>query len=357
MPGPEPRLHLPYAQWPPEDRLLWERAMQNDDPFGDTPGVRLAQATQHCYLFAWRRFLGFLLLDEPEALQIAPAERLTPERVRAFRAHLAETNIPISVAVIVDAVYKTARLLRPERDWIWLKAMKARLYRAAPSSARIKPVITSLQLLELGEQLMKESEPKPGALISTKDAIQYRDGLMIALLAFAPLRRKNVAALEIGRHLIREGDGWFVIISREETKTRRTPIEFPVPKLLEPYLAIYLDTVRPRLISHAACAALWLNSQGRRLAYAQIGDIISGHSMSRLGVRITPHDVRDAAATLWALLAPDQIGVASDLLTHADLTTLKHYNRARGMEASRAYAQIIAGMRRTKRTHRRGLAA
>ena len=48
-----------------------------------------------------------------------------------------------------------------EFDWTWLKEVKARLYRAAPASARIGPVITSLQLLELGEQLMEESKPKP----------------------------------------------------------------------------------------------------------------------------------------------------------------------------------------------------
>jgi integrase len=347
MPGPEPRLHLPYNQWPAADRMLWQRAMSSDDPFADASGARLAQASQHCYLFAWRRFLGFLAIYEPIALEFTPAKRLTINRVRAFRAHLAETNAPISVAVVVDGVYKAVRLMLPEWDWTWLKEVKARLYREAPASARLGPVITSLQLLELGEQLIKESQPKPGALISTKDAIQYRDGLMIALLAFAPLRRKNVAALEVGRHLIREGDGWFVLIPREETKTRRAPIEFPVPKLLEPYLAIYLDIIRPRLLYQATCAALWLNSQGRALAYAQIGDIISGHSMSRLGIRITPHDVRDAAATLWALLAPDQIGVARDLLAHADLrTTIKHYNRARGIEASRAYSQVIAEMRR-----------
>jgi len=42
---------------------------------------------------------------------------------------------------------------------------------------------------------------------------------MIALLAFVPLRRKNLAALEIDHHLIREEDEWFVIIPAEETKT------------------------------------------------------------------------------------------------------------------------------------------
>jgi hypothetical protein len=39
------------------------------------------------------------------------------------------------------------------------------------------------------------------------DAVRYRDGFMIALLAFIPIRPKNLAALEIGRHLVREGDG------------------------------------------------------------------------------------------------------------------------------------------------------
>jgi len=73
------------------------------------------------------------------------------------------------------------------------------------------------------------------APITKDDAVRYRDGLMIALWAFIPLRRKNFAALEIGRHLLREGDSWFVIIPREEAKTG-TPIEFAVPESLESYL-------------------------------------------------------------------------------------------------------------------------
>jgi integrase len=66
-----------------------------------------------------------------------------------------------------------------------------------------------------------------------------------------------------------------------------------------------------------------------------------------LGFRISPHDVRDAAATTWAIAAPERIGVARDLLALSDLrTTTRHYNRARGIEASRAYASVIARIRR-----------
>jgi hypothetical protein len=62
------------------------------------------------------------------------------------------------------------------------------------------------------------------------------------------------------------------------------------------------------MLLHPTCSALWVNRKGDALAYAAIGGIISRHSTSRLGFRITPHDVRDAAATTWALSAPDQIG-------------------------------------------------
>jgi integrase/recombinase XerD len=342
---PKPRLHLPYGEWPAADRLLWARAFGSDDPFDDAAGGRLAKATQDRCLMTWRRFLGFLTLHEPTALDIAPSERLASERVRVFVAHLAETNAPQSVASNIGALYQAARAMMPQCDWAWLKTLKARLYKAAPTHAAARPVITSVQLLDLGQQLMDESKPAPGTSISIHDAVRYRDGLIAALVAFIPLRPKNLKALEIGRHLVKEGDRWCVIIPREETKTR-TAIDFPFPELLEPYLATYLDVIRPRILRCATCAALWVSAKGGALSRGAISRSFDRFS-KRLGFRITPHDARDAAATTWAISAPDQIGVARDLLGHSDLrTTIKHYNRARGFEASRAYSQVIAGLRR-----------
>lgn len=346
MRGPKPRLHLPYSQWPAADRLLWEGAMGSDDPLGEARGAHLAKASQHNYLFVWRRLLGFLSINEPTALEIAPSERLTIERIRSFVAHLDGTNTPQSVAVQVHMLYLAARVMMPECDWTWLKAIKTRLYRAAPAHARRGPVVTSVQLLDVGQQLMDESKPTAATAIRMADAVRYRDGLMIAFLAFIPIRRKNLAALEIGRHLVREGDRWFVIIPREEAKTG-TPIEFPVPELLNPYLAFYLDVVRSWMLRRPACSALWVGAKGGALVYGAIGQVFSRCLSSRLGFRVTLHDARDAAATTWAIFAPDQVGVARDLLAHSDLrTTTRHYNRARGIEASRAYRQLIASIRR-----------
>jgi integrase/recombinase XerD len=327
--------------------------VSDEDPFCDAPGARLAHSTRQKYLFAWRRFLGFLAISEPLALAADPTERLTIERVRAYVSHLAETNSPQSVASQVDALYQTARVLMPHHDWTWLKLVKARLYAAMPARGRSGPIITSVQLLDVGQQLMDESKPTPGAPIRMADAIRYRDGLMIALLAFIPLRRKNLAALEIGRHLIREGDGWFIIVPRTEIKKNSSSVEVAIPELLVPYLATYLEIIRPRMLLHPTCNALWVSPCGGALSYSAIWPIVTRHTVRRLGIRIAPHDGRDAGATTWAIAAPDQIGVARDLLGHSDLRTTRHYNRARGIEASRAYALVIKGMRSQHRLFRK----
>ena len=95
-----------------------------DDPFCDAPGARLAQATRQKYMFAWRRFLGFLALNELSALKADPAERLTIERVRSYVSHLTKTNAPQSIAARIDELYQAARILMPQQDWTWLKAVK-----------------------------------------------------------------------------------------------------------------------------------------------------------------------------------------------------------------------------------------
>jgi integrase/recombinase XerD len=125
-----------------------------------------------------------------------------------------------------------------------------------------------------------------------------------------------------------------------------------VPGLLAPYLTAYLQIVRPRILGTAACNALWLwvSPKGGALSYDAVWSVITRHTKRALGIRVSPHDARDAAATTWAIEAPNQIGVARDLLGHRDLrTTIKHYDRANGIAASRSHAGVIAGMRGKRR--------
>lgn len=350
MPGPKPKLHLPFANWPKADQRMWSDAVTEDDPFADGPGAGLAKVTLHKYWMGWRRFLGFLLITESDALALSPFERLTKERARRFAEHLAETNTPHSVAIQIDSLYGAARTMLPKMDWGWLRHIKTRLYTAAPRGTSIRPVITSVQLVDLGMALMDECSIVPGKPIKMADAVRYRDGLIIALWGYIPLRHKNFGAIEIGRDLLNENGHWFIVIPAEETKTGTTSIDFEIPAELRERLSTYLNCVRPRMLRRAGCRALWVSYKGGPLSYSAVGPVLTRNTTERLGIRVTPHDARDAAATTWAIAAPRQIGVARDLLAHADLrTTNKYYNRAKGIEASRTHSRLIAKLRRKSR--------
>jgi integrase len=349
MAGPRVLLHLPFDQWPAADQSLWINATSDTDPFSEASGARLAAASKNQYWFAWRRFLGFLTKNELSTMKLSPDGRLTRDRVRAYVDHLNETRIPRSVAIEVDALYKAARVMMPEKDLTWLKSIKARLHLAAPLRQAGGPLITSVQLLKLGEQLMDRSGPQQSGRITLAKATCYRDGLMIAFLAFMPLRRRNLVSLEIDRHLIGTGDNRFIVIPAAETKTR-TPIEFAIPEHLLPYIDTYLEIIRPRILKDRTSKALWVSPRGGALSNGAIGNVVARHTVAELGIRVTTHDTRDAAATTWALAVPSQIGVSRDLLSHSDLrTTGRHYNRARGVEASRVYSTILQIKKRSSR--------
>ena len=55
------------------------------------------------------------------------------------------------------------------------------------------------------------------------------DALAIAILLNCPIRAKNLAELELGRHIQRPGDGKvYLVLEEADTKTGR-PIEFELP--------------------------------------------------------------------------------------------------------------------------------
>jgi integrase/recombinase XerD len=106
--------------------------------------------------------------------------------------------------------------------------------------------VTSPQILAAGQDLMDEIDIETLDHLTMSQALRYRDGLLLSLLAFMPLRRKNVAALALDRHLVSEGENRFICIPAEETKTR-TAIEFAIPSLLLAYLDRYLRLGRAPL--------------------------------------------------------------------------------------------------------------
>jgi site-specific recombinase XerD len=144
---------------------------------------------------------------------------------------------------------------------------------------------------------------------------------------------------------------WWILLGSSETKEKR-PDERPVPDYLAETINRYLDTYRPILArSDNETNALWLSMHGEPLSYASVGELIAETTRSTVGVKISPHLFRTAAATTAAIHAGGNPHLASALLHHRHSTvTAEHYNRATSLKAAKAYAEI------TRRYRQRGSA-
>src|SRR5687767_9042799 len=99
--------HLPVAEWPVEDRELFDAAYQPGDVFdGDMgAGAHLAEGSRRAIRFSWRRWLGFLAEQYPYDLLLPAGDRICPARVRAYLLHLSATMTSTSVATTVAHLY------------------------------------------------------------------------------------------------------------------------------------------------------------------------------------------------------------------------------------------------------------
>jgi site-specific recombinase XerD len=171
---------------------------------------------------------------------------------------------------------------------------------------------------------------------------------MIALLALCPIRAKNFAALEIGTTFKMVHGRWWIDLPAIATKNRR-PDKRRVPEGLNRYIEIYLTQARPVLLrSGSATNALWISSKtSRPISRVGFCNLISKITLETLGVSVSPHLFRTAAASTAATYGGNTPHLASALLNHTDpRITEEHYNRASSISASKIYAEITAGFLR-----------
>jgi len=224
--------HLPVDEWPEADCDAFRAAYKPGDVFDETagPGAHLADGTREMIRLVYRRWLGFLQANYPDDLSMPPAKRITPERARAFIAHLSGETRPSSVAIAAARLFAAARLIAPKTDWAWLKSIKARLALRVLPQDRFDRLVPPLQTLNFGIELMDSALTLPIDGHKQRE-IQYRDGLLLALRSLWPIRRRSLAALTVSRHLEFDDAGVNILLHPADTKSRRAE-SFRVPPSL-----------------------------------------------------------------------------------------------------------------------------
>lgn len=350
--------HLPFDLWPTPDRQAWQQAMRPSGVFDDTgPAAHWRASTraqvqrQYGYWLTYCQQAGILL--EPGDTIV---DRVTAANLHAFIEHLSSTISINTTALYVANLLCAVRAMAPNQDWTWLQTLAQRLERQVKGPVIDKrPCLRDAGVLvDLGFALTDEaSVPLADAADLTGKALirarsQYRDGLLIALLALRPLRKGTLAQIRIDHELLAIGGEWHLVFNGDQTKTGQ-PLEYVLPGLLTSRLETYLAHVRPLFPNAKGHDALWASNAGGPMSASGITKRVRHWTLQRLGTAISPHRFRDCAASTLANRAPKQVRLAAALLGHTNLaTTEQYYIQADNLEAGRQYQDVVTALARRK---------
>jgi integrase len=169
----------------------------------------------------------------------------------------------------------------------------------------------------LGVELMDcaAADAKGAGAITRATAFAYRDGLLIAVTAALGFRRRTLAALQIGKQLVRSGNLWAFDIGPENTKNRQA-LDFPLSAELSARIDAYLDKFRNRIPGATTHTGLWASNKRRAMDDGTIYDMVCRRTRKAFGFPVNLHRFRHAAMTFWSIRDPKNVRGAKDLLEH-----------------------------------------
>jgi site-specific recombinase XerC len=333
-------LVVPFDLWPELEQSLWNHGLRPghvlDDP---VYAASLRPMTLRNARRAYGRWLS--VLENRGLLQegVSPEARVTPQNVRTFYTALREAgNVNNSIIVRFRDLQAALRIMVPDADFSWLTAPGGiSINSRIPPTTQPRKTYHSRDLYEWGEGLAQEAllieAPK-------RSAVQYRNGLIIMVFASRAPRLRSMAALQLGKHVIKIGQRYRMILTAEDTKTA-TPIEYDLPASLTRFVDHYLTLERPELLGDAQHDWFWVGQDGERLAASGIEQMVRRTSLRDLGEELGTHRFRHALGTIVPLFDHEFPASAAALLGNSSAVAQKYYNHGNQAEAARRFGDVL----------------
>ena len=179
---------------------------------------------------------------------------------------------------------------------------------------------------------------------SRRQFIDLQNALAIDILLVAPLRMKNLTALNFDEHIRwpqGQGKPAILVFKSEETKNN-VPLEFELPDALSDRLHVYRNKIAPTVIGKRP-DHLFLTWRGKSRTQAAIAVAIETTVLKYVGVRLTPHQFRHLAAKIILDANPGAYELVRELMGHKNMqTTTNFYAGIDTRRAGRAHVDLIA---------------
>lgn len=151
-------------------------------------------------------------------------------------------------------------------------------------------------------------------------ALLLQTALAIEVLLMIPLRRNNLAHLDLERHLIRSRGGVVHLVIPGHEVKNGTDIEAVLPAQTVQLLDLYLERYRPILLTEPS-SWLFPGVGNRPKGGARLGEQISACVKRHTGLLVHPHLFRHIAAKLYLDAHPGDYGVVRLLHGHKSVNT------------------------------------
>ena len=196
-------------------------------------------------------------------------------------------------------------------------------------------------LKALPAQLFDMALAEKDALIQA--AVNAQIGLAIQILLLAPMRLANLAALSLEESVVRVGGkepAYHLVIPDEDVKND-VPLEYPLPKVANEMLGLYLGVFRPRLC-RAEISWLFPGEADLHKKKGVLSEQIIDRITREIGVRATPHQFRHLSASFILERDPANYEFVRRVLGHKNLeTTIRFYVGLEAVDAIRKYSAMV----------------
>ncbi len=201
------------------------------------------------------------------------------------------------------------------------------------------------KLLQLPEALMKKVRAHEGEPTKA-EALLAQTALIIEILLMIPIRRHNMAALHMVKHIVRQKDGKvFLMIDGAEVKNGVDVDAELCPHVVK-MLDIYIKKYRP-LLTSVESPWLFPGRGGRSKCRERVAHQVSEACKCEAGLLAHMHLFRHIAAKLYLDKHPGAYGVVQRLSGHKLLqTTIGTYAGMEQRATVAHYDNVILGLRK-----------
>jgi hypothetical protein len=288
------------------------------------------------------------------------ADLLRPDRAEAILDHYWRKNGQTPSIYTIGLAARFVELARlqpgPSEDAIrQLEDMRHSLEQHRPSGltpknqAFVRTILQSdvwPEVLRLPRRLMVEANSDRHTM-PVRSAVQAQLAVAIRILSVAPVRMQNLASIIIGINLVRPGGPGtpYTLTFPEYDVKNRVTLEFPLDPPTTEFIDRYVHDHRPVLMGGRNHDFLFPGEAHERKDMKTLSSQINDKLWKCLGLKVTPHQFRHAAAAILLKHEPGNYELVRRVLGHRNIqTTINFYIGLETLNATRRFGALVAGL-------------